>query len=193
MAATVNGDPDHDGVLSYLPGQKLSRCTCEGESHPGPKHSDGTYVGRSAPEIDIFEAQAGLHTFSTLLYWQLCVDNRDTSDRSSLAVGTVGSEYRFLTSCCFLDATATLAAFQPCVHLAQHLRQLNHRESIDFSAKYVHWRCYATSNVCRYQYKRTLLRARWWLFFCLRVPSMFTVFFFTCLAHETSWCQVRTW
>lgn len=31
---------------------------CIGESHPGPTHSDGTFVGRSAPEIDIFEAQA---------------------------------------------------------------------------------------------------------------------------------------
>lgn len=28
-----------------------------GESHPGPLHSNGTFVGRSAPEIDIFEAQ----------------------------------------------------------------------------------------------------------------------------------------
>ncbi|KAJ7254664.1 beta-glucan synthesis-associated [Mycena haematopus] len=29
-----------------------------GESHPGPVHaSDGSYVGRSAPEIDVFEAQ----------------------------------------------------------------------------------------------------------------------------------------
>ncbi|KAH9948388.1 beta-glucan synthesis-associated [Amylocystis lapponica] len=57
VAATVNGDPGHDGVLSFLPGQKLSRCTCPGESHPGPKHSDGSFVGRSAPEIDMFEAQ----------------------------------------------------------------------------------------------------------------------------------------
>ncbi|OBZ76649.1 Beta-glucan synthesis-associated protein KRE6 [Grifola frondosa] len=57
LAATINGDPGNGGVLSFLPGQKLSRCTCDGESHPGPKHSDGTYVGRSAPEIDIFEAQ----------------------------------------------------------------------------------------------------------------------------------------
>jgi len=57
QAATVNGDPSANGALSYLPGQRLSRCTCTGESHPGPVHSDGTYVGRSAPEIDIFEAQ----------------------------------------------------------------------------------------------------------------------------------------
>ncbi|KAL5530502.1 hypothetical protein ACEPAF_6760 [Sanghuangporus sanghuang] len=55
--ATVDGDQQNNGVLSFLPGQRLSRCTCPGESHPGPIHSDGTYVGRSAPEIDIFEAQ----------------------------------------------------------------------------------------------------------------------------------------
>ncbi|KAJ7221685.1 beta-glucan synthesis-associated [Mycena pura] len=48
------------GELSFLPGQRLSRCTCPGESHPGPIHSeDGSYVGRSAPEIDVFEAQIG--------------------------------------------------------------------------------------------------------------------------------------
>ena len=42
---------------SYLGGQRLSRCTCPGESHPGPVHEDGSLVGRSAPEIDVFEAQ----------------------------------------------------------------------------------------------------------------------------------------
>ena len=31
-------------------------CTCPGESHPGPVKADGSYVGRSAPEIDVFEA-----------------------------------------------------------------------------------------------------------------------------------------
>ncbi|KAG6844560.1 hypothetical protein H0H87_005902 [Tephrocybe sp. NHM501043] len=55
-AAVTEGDPYNDGHLSFLPGQRLSRCTCKGESHPGPIHSDGTYVGRGAPEIDIFEA-----------------------------------------------------------------------------------------------------------------------------------------
>jgi beta-glucan synthesis-associated protein KRE6 len=54
-----NGDPSQGGVLSFLPGQKLSRCTCTSDtSHPGPKHPDGSFVGRSAPEIDVFEAQA---------------------------------------------------------------------------------------------------------------------------------------
>lgn len=49
-------DPYNNNAFSFLPGQKLSRCTCSGESHPGPMHSDGTYVGRSAPEIDVLEA-----------------------------------------------------------------------------------------------------------------------------------------
>ncbi|KAN0121672.1 beta-glucan synthesis-associated protein [Russula decolorans] len=55
-AAVTVGDPSNGNVLSYLQGQRLSRCTCAGESHPGPMHSDGSFVGRSAPEIDIFEA-----------------------------------------------------------------------------------------------------------------------------------------
>jgi len=64
MPAIVDGDHAYGGALSYLPGQRLSRCTCDGEAHPGPKHPDGTYVGRSAPEIDVFEAQVGGHPFS---------------------------------------------------------------------------------------------------------------------------------
>ncbi|KAJ7762856.1 beta-glucan synthesis-associated protein [Mycena maculata] len=58
LTSGASGEP-YFGELSYLPGQRLSRCTCMGESHPGPVHEDGTYVGRSAPEIDIFEAQIG--------------------------------------------------------------------------------------------------------------------------------------
>lgn len=41
------------GPLSYLPGQKLSSCTCANEDHPGPN----VRVGRGSPEIDIIEAQ----------------------------------------------------------------------------------------------------------------------------------------
>ncbi|KAI3609878.1 glycoside hydrolase family 16 protein [Moniliophthora roreri] len=59
LLALVDGDEKFGGALSYLPGQRLSRCTCPGESHPGPIHEDGTYVGRSAPEIDMIEAQVG--------------------------------------------------------------------------------------------------------------------------------------
>lgn len=43
----------YNGELSYLPGMRYSSCTCPGEDHPGPNNN----VGRSAPEIDIFEVQ----------------------------------------------------------------------------------------------------------------------------------------
>jgi beta-glucanase (GH16 family) len=43
-------------MQSMLPGQRLSACTCPGESHPGPQRQDGSFVGRSSPEIDLFEA-----------------------------------------------------------------------------------------------------------------------------------------
>ncbi len=49
---TQNGQPALGG-LSYLPGQRLSACTCPGTDHPGPSVS----VGRGAPEIDVLEAQ----------------------------------------------------------------------------------------------------------------------------------------
>ncbi|KAK7022190.1 glycoside hydrolase family 16 protein [Favolaschia claudopus] len=38
--------------LSFLPGQRLSACTCPGSDHPGPS----TSTGRGVPEIDIIEA-----------------------------------------------------------------------------------------------------------------------------------------
>ncbi|CAD6979539.1 unnamed protein product, partial [Tilletia controversa] len=39
--------------LSFLPGQKLSRCTCSTSTdHPGPKHGDGSWMGRGASELD---------------------------------------------------------------------------------------------------------------------------------------------
>ncbi|TFK99447.1 beta-glucan synthesis-associated [Pterulicium gracile] len=61
LAASEGGKSGTNGALSYLQGQRLSRCTCdppEGEYwHPGPKHGDGTFVGRAVPEIDVIEAQ----------------------------------------------------------------------------------------------------------------------------------------
>ena len=50
----LNGD-----ILSGLPGQKTSACSCPGSDHPGPS----TSVGRGVPEIDIFEAQINVSTF----------------------------------------------------------------------------------------------------------------------------------
>jgi beta-glucan synthesis-associated protein KRE6 len=78
-AATINGDPSYNDALSVLPGQRLSRCTCDGESHPGPKHADGSYVGRSAPEIDVFEAQV-VPPYSTMRLDSLVTDERAASD-----------------------------------------------------------------------------------------------------------------
>jgi beta-glucanase (GH16 family) len=43
-----NGAP-----ISFLPGQRLSACTCPGSDHPGPSVT----TGRGVPEIDIIEAQ----------------------------------------------------------------------------------------------------------------------------------------
>lgn len=44
--------------LSYLPGQKLSACTCPDEDHPGPwDKKTKSFKGRAAPEVDVFEAQ----------------------------------------------------------------------------------------------------------------------------------------
>ena len=50
-AAATSGH--NGGPLSFLPGQKLSACTCPGMDHPGPSVNRG----RGAPEIDIIEAQ----------------------------------------------------------------------------------------------------------------------------------------
>ncbi|KAK4701471.1 beta-glucan synthesis-associated protein KRE6, partial [Phenoliferia sp. Uapishka_3] len=55
---TTEGDQYNGNSMSYLPGQRLSRCTCAGESHPGPQFANGTFKGRSASEIDFFEATA---------------------------------------------------------------------------------------------------------------------------------------
>lgn len=49
----ADGSPTAAEGLSFLPGQRLSACTCDGSDHPGP--DAGT--GRGVPEIDIFEAQ----------------------------------------------------------------------------------------------------------------------------------------
>jgi hypothetical protein len=55
--AYEDGDFRNFGHLSYLPGQRLSACTCPDDvDHPGPRRENGSFVGRGAPEIDMFEA-----------------------------------------------------------------------------------------------------------------------------------------
>ncbi|KAF8314472.1 beta-glucan synthesis-associated [Clavulina sp. PMI_390] len=51
----------YNNNLSWLPGQRLSACTCKGEDHPGPNVG----VGRGAPEVDIFEAQINKDTYNS--------------------------------------------------------------------------------------------------------------------------------
>ncbi|KAG7446496.1 glycoside hydrolase family 16 protein [Guyanagaster necrorhizus] len=112
VAATVDGDTGKGGILSYLPGQRLSRCTCPGESHPGPTHPDGTFVGRSAPEIDVFEAQINQDTliaqvsqsgqwapFNHAYVWQNTSDNFYVRDPSVSQLNTfMGSVLQQATS-----------------------------------------------------------------------------------------------
>jgi beta-glucanase (GH16 family) len=57
-AAAAEGSPD-GGPLSFLPGQRLSACSCPGSDHPGPRVN----VGRGVPEIDVIETQIDLATF----------------------------------------------------------------------------------------------------------------------------------
>ncbi|KZP08792.1 glycoside hydrolase family 16 protein [Athelia psychrophila] len=61
LASTTSGASNVNGSTASsltCPGSaSRAWCTCPGESHTGPVHSDRTYVGRSAPQIDIFEAQ----------------------------------------------------------------------------------------------------------------------------------------
>ncbi|KAG8931888.1 hypothetical protein FRC03_011003 [Tulasnella sp. 419] len=51
-----DGTPQAAQGLSYLPGQRLSACTCPGSDHPGPSVNKG----RSSPEIDLIEANINL-------------------------------------------------------------------------------------------------------------------------------------
>lgn len=63
--ATMFNKKHNTRALSFLPGQKLSRCTCKGDDHPGPwDDKKNQYVGRAAPEIDLFEVQAGQNGIS---------------------------------------------------------------------------------------------------------------------------------
>ncbi|KAH8104849.1 glycoside hydrolase family 16 protein [Cristinia sonorae] len=58
-AEADTGGPN-GGPLSFLPGQRLSACTCPGSDHPGPSVKNG----RGVPEIDIIETQVDVSTFT---------------------------------------------------------------------------------------------------------------------------------
>ncbi|KAF9445544.1 glycoside hydrolase family 16 protein [Macrolepiota fuliginosa MF-IS2] len=109
--AVQHGDPHNNDMLSYLPGQRLSACTCSGESHPGPMRSDGSYVGRAAPEIDVFEAtvtkdvggQVSLSAqwapYNAEYKWKNTTDNMIIYDLDKTELNTyVGGAYQQTTS-----------------------------------------------------------------------------------------------
>ncbi|KAH9042091.1 glycoside hydrolase family 16 protein [Lactarius pseudohatsudake] len=87
---TNNGQPEGAVGLSYLPGQRLSSCTCPGSDHPGPSVS----TGRSAPEIDILEAQIDVSVFKGQVSQSLQVAPFNANyqfDNSSTATPIQGS------------------------------------------------------------------------------------------------------
>ncbi|KAM6494166.1 glycoside hydrolase family 16 protein, partial [Amanita muscaria] len=57
-AAAATGGWNGESI-SFLPGQRLSACTCPGSDHPGPTVT----TGRGVPEIDVLEAQVDLGAF----------------------------------------------------------------------------------------------------------------------------------
>jgi beta-glucanase (GH16 family) len=120
-AAHVGGVNSVHGEMSYLPGQRLSACTCPSESdgtdgqqmvHPGPRRSDGSFPGRSAPEIDIFEAQIDTTTliggvsqsaqwapFNAAFVWDNSSANLIIADPTQSVLNTfIGNEYQQTTS-----------------------------------------------------------------------------------------------
>ncbi|KAF9054075.1 glycoside hydrolase family 16 protein [Panaeolus papilionaceus] len=113
--AWINGDPKYDMQLSMLPGQKLSACTCEGESHPGPKRKNGRYVGRSAPEIDMFEAVVedgvGMASFSAQFapFNRAYILRNDTDSPNIIIHDTVGAHYNTYRGGGFQQTTSALA------------------------------------------------------------------------------------
>lgn len=142
-AAQVNGDTGHDGILSFLPGQKLSRCTCPGEIHPGPKHSDGSFVGRAAPEIDMFEAQITgtplVAQVSQSAQWAVSRFTLEAQDRRSLEL------VRF-------------TAIQSRVPLEQHERERDYRGPVNLRTEHIHRQRDAAGDVGRDCYGPQLLR-----------------------------------
>jgi beta-glucanase (GH16 family) len=63
-AVKSTGEYTDGKQISYLSGMRTPSCTCSGEDHPGPKNS----VGRSAPEIDVLEAQVRTQDGATNTY-----------------------------------------------------------------------------------------------------------------------------
>ncbi|KZP14591.1 glycoside hydrolase family 16 protein [Athelia psychrophila] len=94
LAATTSSASNH-----------LSRCTCPGGSHPGPIHSDGTYVGRSTPKIEEGVSQSGQWApFNEGYVWpdtsaNLIIPNPSISQAMSVVTNTNQDCYQTGTQC----------------------------------------------------------------------------------------------
>jgi hypothetical protein len=110
-------------VQSLLPGQRLSACTCAGESHPGPKNQDGSFVGRSAPEIDLFEA---------------LVDGKRGQVSQSAQWAPFNVSFASQESVGYLKV---LMMNPVRIRMAKHFEQFGNYRSNCNSTKYVHRRC----------------------------------------------------
>ncbi|GAA6007082.1 hypothetical protein JCM10207_001499 [Rhodosporidiobolus poonsookiae] len=87
-AALTHGDGKHDDNLSWLAGQKLSRCTCPGDDHPGPIDPDGEF-----PEYDVFEALVYLGFANISQSAQVAPFNLDYQLSDTSAVTLYNSEF----------------------------------------------------------------------------------------------------
>lgn len=95
-AAAINAhglySSSYDHKLSFLEGQRCSACTCDGEDHPGPNVG----VGRSSPEIDIFEIQVnGAHGAASQSFQIAPFDANYTWDQSPKVAQLHGQDTMF--------------------------------------------------------------------------------------------------
>lgn len=144
-SALTTGPAEYNYELSYLPGQRLSRCTCDGESHPGPKHADGTYVGRSAPEIDIFEAQVSGSV-------------GEVSQSGQWAVS-----HHCMFSIFYISPDTFPVAFRPLVYLEQQFRQSCHHRYHSITYQHVSWRGNTRDDIGRLTIRSGLLPTGGWM------------------------------
>ncbi|KAI0250774.1 glycoside hydrolase family 16 protein [Lactifluus subvellereus] len=114
---TLNGQPAAAEGLSYLPGQRLSSCTCPGSDHPGPS----TSVGRGAPEIDILEALIDMAVFEGQV-------------SQSLQVAPFNYQYEFNNASSVTSIQGSSTVFNPYkgAQYQQAVSALSHISSSDY-------------------------------------------------------------
>ncbi|KAF7366334.1 GH16 domain-containing protein [Mycena sanguinolenta] len=145
-AALTSGPGDANtppfGELSYLPGQRLSRCTCK----------DGSYVGRSAPEIDILEAQIGGDGVETPFVGQVSQSAQwapfdpqyawfNTSENMIIVDTTLSIKNQGFNGGTFQEATSVVTTTnQDCYQLTERCYDINGFEYLPgFGDAYISW------------------------------------------------------